>query len=64
MLKKLINQDFIIYLIPLSFLAGPLILELILIYLSYFYVKNIIAKNDHINFLNFFSKVFFLFHYI
>ena len=61
MLKKINFFNFIFFIIPLSFVIGPLILELSLIYISYFFLKDILRKNNFEIFNNFFSKIFFSF---
>ena len=59
MQKKINTQTFLMLLIPFSFVIGPLILEILLLTLSYLFLKNIYTTKEFKFFKIFFSLVFF-----
>ncbi len=61
MLKKINSTNLAFYFLPVSFILGPLILELILIYLSFLFIKETINQKSYKKNFNFFSLIFFSF---
>ena len=61
MIKNLKLNNYIILFIPLGFILGPLILELLLIFLTILFFIDV-KKNDFFKYINnFFFKIFFIF---
>ena len=59
MQKKINIQKILIFLIPLSFVIGPLVLELLLLILSFLFLKEMYLTKNFNFFNNFFSYIFF-----